>query len=76
MLQYRRTDAREHVPSHYSSFSAVPRSPPGPVSQIPGMQAGRETLKSRRVPGTGFGLPERLARRRPEALIERPLLDD
>src|SRR5262249_7661487 len=44
------------------------------VSRIPGVQACRETLKSRRVCETRIGLPGRLAPRRPGYLINRRLV--
>src|SRR5258708_2151496 len=54
---------------HRTGSPAVPRSPPGPVSQIPSVRASRETLKSRRLRETRIGLPGRLAHRRPAGLI-------
>src|SRR5947199_2597394 len=54
---------------HRVGLPAAPRSPPGPVSQIPGVWGSRETLKSRRVRETRIGRPGRLAHRRPAGLI-------
>src|SRR5262249_43766326 len=59
---------------HRTGSPAVPRTPPGPVSQIPSVRASRETLKSGRVRETRIGLPGWLAHGRPEGLIKRPLL--
>jgi hypothetical protein len=57
---------------HRTISPAVPRSPPGPVSQIPGVQARVETLISRRVRETGNGLAGWPSWQCPRGLIERP----
>ena len=55
-------------PSHRPLGSSS-RSPPGPVSQIPGVRASRETLNLRRDRETRIGPPRRSSERHPTGLI-------
>ena len=55
-------------PSHRPLGSSS-RSPPGPVSRIPGVRASRETLNLRRDRETRIGPPRRSSERHPTGLI-------